>query len=294
MHWTKENMDNQKGKTFLITGANTGLGYETALELAKKEGHIILAGRDAQKLEEAKNNIIKEVPNALLEVALIDLADLDSVKQGAKAILISHTRLDVLINNAGVMFPPPSKTKQGYELQFGVNFLAHFLLTQLLFPLLNATAGSRVVTLSSIAHKNGTLDFENFKLEKPFDKFREYGQSKVADLIFTFELQRRLQKAGSHTLSVAAHPGISKTELLRTDSPEMINQFPHLSANEGAYSTLFAATENIAGGSYIGPDGENEMTGYPAPAFIAEYAKDEQIAQKLWAYACKELGTDAI
>jgi NAD(P)-dependent dehydrogenase (short-subunit alcohol dehydrogenase family) len=168
--------------------------------------------------------------------------------------------------------------------------MAHFALTAYLFELIQSTKNSRVVTLSSIAHKNGVIDFGNLKLEKPFDKFREYGQSKVADIIFTFELKRRLEKVNSTTISVGAHPGISKTELLRTDSPEMIDQFPHMSANQGAFSSLYAATENIENGSYIGPNGEGEMTGSPAPAFIAEYAKKESIGNMLWEYAEKELG----
>jgi NAD(P)-dependent dehydrogenase (short-subunit alcohol dehydrogenase family) len=290
MNWTTENLKDQTGKTFLITGANTGLGYQTALELAKKKALVIVAGRNPSKINQAILDLKKEVPAAKLEAGIVDLSDLESVKNFAEDINKKHQRLDVLINNAGVMFPPPSKTKDGFELQFGVNFIAHFALTAYLFDLIQSTKGSRIVTLSSIAHKNGKIDFDNLKLEKPFNKFREYGQSKVADLIFTFELQRRLDKINSGTLSVGAHPGISKTELLRTDKPEMINEFPHMSANQGSFSTLYAATEAIKGGSYIGPDGEGEMTGFPAPAFIAEYAKDEAIGKQLWAYAEKELG----
>ncbi len=188
------------------------------------------------------------------------------------------------------MVPSASKTKDGFELQIGVNFIAHFALTSHLFELINSTKNSRIVTLSSIAHKNGTIDFDNLKLEKSYDKFIEYGQSKVADLIFTIEFQRRLTKIGSKTISVGAHLGISKTELLRTDKPEMIDEFPYMSANQGVFSSLFAATEPIEGGSYIGPNGEGEMTGYPAPAFISEYAKDKAIGKKLWECTKKELG----
>ena len=292
MSWTKEKIKDQTGKTILITGANTGLGFQTALELAKKNAFVILAGRSEEKLNQAVVDIKKEIPSATLETGVIDLSDLKSVKTFADQIIAKHKRLDVLINNAGVMFPPASKTKDGFELQFGVNFIAHFVLTAYLFELINSTKDSRIVTLSSIAHKNGTIDFDNLKLEKPYDKFREYGQSKVADLIFTFELQRRLTEIGSNTISVGAHPGISKTELLRTDKPEMIDEFPHMSANQGAFSSLYAATEEIQGGSYIGPNGQNEMTGYPAPAFVAEYAKDETIGRNLWDYAKRELKLD--
>ncbi len=290
MNWTTGNLKGQKGKTILITGANTGLGFQTALELAKKDALVIIAGRNSAKINQAILDLKKEVPTAKLEAGIVDLSDLKSVKIFAESITKKHHQLDVLINNAGIMFPPPSKTKEGYELQFGVNFMAHFALSAYLFELLNATKNSRVVTLSSIAHKNGAIDFDNLKLEKPFDKFREYGQSKVADLIFTLELQRRLEKINSTTISVGAHPGISKTELLRTDSPEMIDEFPHMSANQGAFSNLYASTEHIEGGSYIGPNGEGEMTGFPAPAFIAAYAKDETVGKMLWEYAEKEIG----
>ena len=292
MDWTTENLKNQDGKTFLITGANTGIGFETALELSKKSGFVILAGRSREKINQAILDITSIVPNAKLEAGIVDLTDLKSVKAFAESINQKHSRLDVLINNAGVMFPPPSKTKEGYELQFGVNFIAHFALAAHLFDLIKKTKNSRIVTLSSIAHKNGIIDFENLKLEKPFEKFREYGQSKVADLIFAIELQRRLQETDTNVISVGAHPGISKTELLRTDNPEMIDQFPHMTANQGAFSSLYAATEEIAGGSYIGPNGENEMTGFPSPAFITDYANDEIIGKMLWAYTEKELGID--
>tara|TARA_B100001115_G_C15815586_1_gene404856 strand:+ start:493 stop:1380 length:888 start_codon:yes stop_codon:yes gene_type:complete len=290
MNWTTENLKDQSGKLFVITGANTGLGYEMALELAKKSAYVVMTGRNENKLQEAKAEILKRVPGATLELGLMDLSDISSIKNFAKVFKSKHEKLDVLINNAGIMFPPPGRTKDGFELEFGVNYIGHYVLTALLFPLLKKTAKSRIVSMSSIAHLNGRVDFENLKLEKPFDKFREYGQSKVADLIFSLELQRRIEKRKLDIISVAAHPGISKTELLRTDSPEKINEFPHMSAKQGAFSALYAATEPIEGGSYIGPDGEGEMTGYPAPAFISEYAQDPELGTQLWGYTEQETG----
>jgi len=288
--WTSKNLNDQTGKTILVTGANTGLGYETSLELAKKGAHVISTGRDENKLQEAALKIKKAVPEARIEVGIVDLASIQSITRFAEMFSIKHHKLDVLINNAGIMFPPAGKTADGFETQFGVNFIGHFVLTALLFPLLLKAENARVVTLSSIAHRNGFIDFNNLKLEKPYDKFREYGQSKVADLTFAIELQRRIDRAGLPVLSVAAHPGISKTELLRYDFPEMIENFNYMSANQGSFPALYAATENIAGGTYWGPDRQDEINGYPAPAFIAEYAKGEQIGKRLWEYAEHETG----
>lgn len=290
MNWTPENIKPQLGKTFLITGANTGLGYETALELAKKSAHVILTGRNEQKLNEARSRILAMIPAARLDIGVMDLNSISSIKAFAKAFMQSQATLDVLINNAGIMFPPPGLSTDGFEAQFGVNFIGHYVLTALLFPMLKKSPHGRVVTLSSMAHRNGKIDFDNLKLEKPFEKFREYGQSKVADLIFAIELQRRIDANGLNVVSVAAHPGVSKTELLRTDRPEMIETVAYMNANQGAFSSLFAATEDIGEHIYIGPDGEGEVNGYPAPAFIAPYARDTKTGVLLWDYTEKETG----
>lgn len=290
MNWTAEQIKDQSGKTFLVTGANTGLGYETALELAKKSAQVILAGRSEEKLEAARTRISALVPSALLDIAVIDLNSISAIKSFAADFVESGKPLDVLINNAGIMFPPPSKTVDGFEAQFGVNFIGHYVLTALLFPVLKKSSHGRVVTLSSMAHRNGEIDFDNLKLEKPFNKFREYGQSKVADLIFSFELQRKIDASDSLVISTACHPGVSKTELLRTDKPEMIETVAYMEANQGAFSTLFAATEAVEKFAYIGPDGEGEVNGYPTNAFVAPYAKGENIGAQLWAYAEKETG----
>lgn len=290
MNWTPKNIKDQSGKTFLITGANTGLGYETALELAKKSARVILTGRNEQKLKEAKQQILLLVPSADLEIGVLDLNSISSIKTFAQGFVQSGKSLDVLVNNAGIMFPPPSLTADGFEAQFGVNFIGHYVLSAMLFPALKKSAYGRVVTLSSMAHRNGKIDFGNFKLEKPFVKFREYGQSKVADLIFSFELQRRINASGLDIISTACHPGVSKTELLRTDKPEMIETVAYMNANQDAFSTLYAATEEVEKFAYIGPDGEGEVNGYPASAFIAPYALDLEIGGLLWEYAEKETG----
>lgn len=290
MNWTPEKIKDQGGKTFLVTGANTGLGFETALELAKKSARVILAGRNEQKLAEASARISAQVPAARLDIEVIDLNSIGAIKTFAQRFVQSGQSLDVLINNAGIMFPPPSLTVDGFESQFGVNFIGHYVLTALLFPVLKKSADGRVVTLSSMAHRNGKIDFGNLKLEKPFEKFREYGQSKVADLIFSFELQRRIDASGLSIVSTACHPGVSKTELLRTDRPEMIETVAYMSANQGAFSTLYAATEKVQKFAYTGPDGEGEVNGYPAAAYISPYAKETEIGAELWAYAVNETG----
>lgn len=290
MNWTSENIASQSGKTFLITGANTGLGYETTLELAKKSAHVILTGRNEQKLEQARARILKLVPSARLDIGVMDLNSIASIKAFAQGLAPGTASLDVLINNAGIMFPPPGLTADGFEAQFGVNFIGHYVLTALLFPMLKRSPHGRVVTLSSMAHRSGKIDFRNLRLEKPFDKFREYGQSKMADLIFAIELQRRIDANGLNVVSAAAHPGVSKTELLRTDRPEMIETVAYMDANQGALSSLFAATEDMGDNIYIGPDGEGEVNGYPAPALIAPYARNAKIGALLWDYAAKETG----
>lgn len=290
MNWTSANMQSQSGKSFFITGANTGLGFETSLALAKKDANVILAGRSEEKLLEAKGRILAEVPSAQLDIAVLDLNSIASIKSFAADFVSNNTVLDVLVNNAGIMFPPAGKTADGFESQFGVNFIGHYVLTALLFPLLKQSKHGRVVTLSSIAHRNSEIDFANLKLEKPFNKFREYGQSKLADLIFSLELHRKIVKNNLSMLSVASHPGVSKTELLRNDVPDMINTVAYMEADQGAYASLYAATQDLANGSYIGPDGEGEINGFPAPASIDSCASDEVVADLLWRYAENETG----
>jgi len=274
-------------KTAIVTGSNTGLGYETALALYRQGFDIVVASRNPQKGEAAVERIRDAAPEADGGVAFtrLNLSSLANVKAFADDIANRLNRLDLLINNAGVMVPPEGLTDDGLELQFGVNFVAHFALTGHLFPLLEATPGARVVTLSSIGHRGAAIDFDNFALQKPYEQWREYGQSKLADLIFALEFDRRLQ-AGNHQLkSLAAHPGVSQTELTRnlSDVPADIE---FMSAADGAAPTLMAATSAAAeGGQYYGPDGPGERSGKPALASVDPAAKDAQTNAKLWEWA---------
>ncbi|MFK8044783.1 MAG: oxidoreductase [Crocinitomicaceae bacterium] len=279
----------QKGRVAIITGANTGLGFETALEFAKKEIKVIMACRSAEKAEAAIVKIKQSVPTADLVFLPIDLMDLSSVRAFAKAFLNDHARLDLLINNAGIMIPPYQKTKDGFESQMGVNYLSHFLLTGLLMNLLNTTPNSRIVTLSSKAHENGVIDFEDLHSEQSYSKFKAYAQSKLADLMFTQELSRRLQVAGKNTLSVASHPGVSTTDLGR-HIPKIpyyllmpiFSFFTHKPAKGALPSIMAALDEDVQNGDYFGPIGFQEMKGPPAKVKAKPRAYDQAVAAKLW------------
>jgi NAD(P)-dependent dehydrogenase (short-subunit alcohol dehydrogenase family) len=223
----------------------------------------------------------------------LDLASLKSVKEFAEKVIATESRLDLLVNNAGVMIPPPSKSEDGFELQFGVNFIGHFVLTGHLFSLLESTMGSRVVTLSSIAHRGAAIDFDNFKLEKPYNNWREYGQSKLADLIFALEFEKRLRQGGHQIKSLAAHPGFSKTDLQKYMDKDMLNSLDLMTAKEGAQPTLAACLRpDATGGQYWGPDGPNEQKGKPALAKVDSVALDEKLNSKLWDWATKVTGVN--
>ncbi|MBN8290611.1 SDR family NAD(P)-dependent oxidoreductase [Rhodobacter sp. NTK016B] len=278
------------GKTALITGANTGLGFEMARALAARGAHVIVAGRSAAKLDAAIARIRAETPEASLAPGVVDLNSLASVRDFAQAVAAMQPSLDVLINNAGVMVPPEGTTQDGFETQFGVNFVAHFALTGGLFKTLTAAPAARVVTMSSIGHRGAVLDFGNFRLEKPYDPWREYGQSKLADLIFALEFDRRLRRAGSPVTSVAAHPGVSQTDLTRNLGPVPAG-IEMMSAADGAAPALVAATApGIAGGQFWGPDGAEERTGKPGLALVDDAALDDAKAERLWHWAEETTG----
>lgn len=293
--WTKDNMPDQTGKIVLITGANAGLGFEDALAFYEKGAHVILAVRNKGKGQTALERIRNSGGIGSCELRELDLSSLDAVKTFAKTILTDFKQLNVLINNAGVMMPPPQKSNEGFELQFGVNFIGHYALTGYLVPLLQATPRARVVTLSSGAHKwVEYIDYDNLRLEKPYDPRREYGTSKLADLLFTAELQRRIKKAGLDMLSLAAHPGITRTDLQRhiENVDEALAKYPKVMQPwQGALPTLYAASAlDVQGGAYYGPDGENELTGYPALAKMSQAAQNEEQAKTLWNFAAEVTG----
>ena len=274
------------GKTAIVTGSNTGLGFETALDLYQKGAKVYVACRNEEKGLDAIERMKAISDGGELVYGRLDLASLSSVKDFAKKIIATESRLDLLVNNAGVMIPPPSRSEDGFELQFGVNFIGHFALTGHLFNLLESTKGSRVVTLSSIAHRGAIIDFENFKLEKPYNNWREYGQSKLADLIFTLEFEKRLRNNSYQIMSLAAHPGFSKTDLQKYMDKDMLDSLELMTAKEGTQPTLAACLRPDAkGGQYWGPDGPNEQKGKPALAKIDSVALDEKLNAKLWDWA---------
>jgi NAD(P)-dependent dehydrogenase (short-subunit alcohol dehydrogenase family) len=289
MEFDMKNVPDQKGKVAIVTGANIGLGYETALGLAQKNIKVIMACRNNEKAEKAKADILKEVPGADLEIGLLDLSKLSSVRSFASNFLEKYNRLDILINNAGIMIPPFSKTEDGFESQMGVNYFGHFLLTNLLFPVLEESENSRIVSLSSLAHRNATIEFDNLNSEKSYNKMQAYGQSKVACLMFAYELQRRLEKKGSNTISVAAHPGVSMTNLIQYAPGWMkiigslFTPFVTHPAEKGALPSLYGALgDNVRGGDYFGPTGYREMKGKPGKVGSSSYSKDPDVAKNLW------------
>jgi NAD(P)-dependent dehydrogenase (short-subunit alcohol dehydrogenase family) len=283
--WNIEQIPSQNGRIAIITGANSGIGFETALELAKKDCTVILACRNMGKAEEARNKILELYPQAQVKPMKVDVASLTDVRRFAQQFQDEYEKLDLLINNAGIMMPPYKETVDGFENQLATNYIGHFALTGLLLPLLKNTSGSRIITLSSLAHKWAEIDFDNLHAQKGYSKRKAYGQSKRACLVFAYELQRRLSAAGFDTISLAAHPGVSKTNLDRY-FPALIRPLGTLflqKAEKGALPTLYAALEKeLKGGEFIGPDGFKEMRGNPTIVDSDENSKDKGIAERLW------------
>lgn len=283
-----------EGRVALITGANTGLGFEAAKALRARGARVIVAGRSAARVDAAvaalnadsagPSGTADASPTAgIAEAGIVDLADLGSVRHFAANVLQAHDRLDILLNNAGIMVPPAGTTAAGFELQFGVNFLGHFALTGVLFELLARTPGARVVTMSSIAHRGARIDFDDLRLEKPYDPWRAYGQSKLADLAFALELHERVHERGLDVASLGAHPGVSATELVRHLPGEAPPDVQFMPAAQGILPALVAACSPQAqSGQYWGPNGPGETAGDPAPAAIDPAAQDTAMRARLW------------
>jgi len=285
MRWTSEQMTDQTGKVAIVTGSNSGIGLEEARALANKGATVVMACRDARRGESAADDIRSGEPAGTVEVMTLDLADLESVRRFADAFKERYDRLDLLVNNAGVMMPPASKTADGFELQFGTNHLGHFALTGLLLDLLLATQGSRVVSVSSQAHRMGAIDFDDLQWERrPYKEGASYGQSKLANLLFIYELQRRLAAAGADTIAVAAHPGWTGTNLQRHSGIfKAMNPIFAMKPWQGSLPTLYAATaDDVRGGEYYGPGGLFEMRGFPKKVDSTDASKDEAVARRLW------------
>lgn len=288
--WTTADIPDQTGRTAVITGANTGLGYETATALAAKGAHVVLAVRNLEKGKAAADLISARTPGASVALQELDLTSLDSIRAAADQLRSDYDSIDLLINNAGVMTTPKSTTTDGFELQFGTNHLGHFALTGLLLDRVLAAPGSRVVTVSSQGHRfaRSGIRFDDLQWESGYSRIGAYGQAKLANLMFTYELQRRLQ--GTNTIAVAAHPGGSNTDLVR-NSPALLRSIADVlgpllfqSAEMGALPTLRAATDpGVLGGQYYGPDGLGEQRGYPKVVASNDLSHDVAAQKRLWA-----------
>lgn len=286
MKWKTDHIPQQTGKIAIVTGANSGIGLEAARLLAQKGSQVIMACRSLEKGHAAAESIRATGPSGDVQVSQLDLGSLESVKNFAENFNASHDRLDLLIANAGVMMPPRrTETADGFELQLGTNHLGHFALVGRLLPPLLATPSSRVVVVSSIAHKTGSIDFDDLNWQsQSYGRMKAYGQSKLANLLFTYELQRRLKQTGASTIANAAHPGWTATNLQRDASLfRALNPLLAMSPQQGALPILAAATlPDTSGGDYYGPDGLFELRGWPTKVKSTPAARDQEAAARLW------------
>jgi NAD(P)-dependent dehydrogenase (short-subunit alcohol dehydrogenase family) len=292
--WTTEQIPSQAGKIALVTGANSGIGYQAARELARHGAHVLLGCRNEAKGRAALERLLREAPGASAEVVPLDMASLASIHSFATAFIGRGVALDLLINNAGVMaLPKREVTEDGFERQFGTNHLGHFALTGLLLPSLLAAPSPRVVTVASLAHRTGKIDFENLQRERGYESWDAYNASKLANILFARELDRRARAAHSRLLSLAVHPGVSTTSIFE-NGPGTTNLkaimvkllAPVMMQNDeaGALPTLYAATSpNAHGGEYIGPDGFGELKGSPVVVQPRPQALDTAVGERLWA-----------
>ncbi len=290
--WTEALIPDQSGRVAVITGANSGIGLQTARALADHGAEVVLACRTPAKAEAARNEILASAPRANVSIIELDLTSLEAVRGAAEEINSRFDRLDLLINNAGVMATPYSRTVDGYELQLATNHLSHAALTARLLPLLSSTASSRVVNVSSLAHRFGKISFDDLQSERRYKPWRAYGQSKLANLLFTFELQRRLAAANVGTVAAAAHPGVSDTNLAGStggvtgklmSATKPLSKLFSQNSQMGALPTLRAAADpTVTGGEYFGPSGFMEQRGHPQLVQANAAANDLSVAARLW------------
>lgn len=288
--WTEKDIPDLSGMVIVITGANSGLGYENSLQFAEKNAIVVMACRNLEKGELAVEKIMKKVPHAKLDLMKLDLGNLDSISKFVAEFKNKYDRLDILLNNAGIMMVPYGKTVDGFERQNGINHLGHFALTAQLFDLLKKTGGSRIVNVSSVAHKRGTMDFDDYLFEKEYDRSVSYGRSKLSNLLFTYELDRRLKKSGINMYALASHPGVALTNLAN----HMLGPLNYVSfllkpvmniilhsAKKGSLPSARAAIDpSVKGGEYFGP--HKERKGDPIVVSSNEASYNEEDAAKLW------------
>lgn len=301
--WNEDDIPDQSDRNIIITGANSGIGFEATKSFVANDAHVIMACRNHDRATEAKNDICASIPDASLSIYELDLADLSSIHAFADTITREYNEIHALCNNAGIMAIPRQETTDGFEKQFGVNHLGHFALTARLFPTLAETPDeSRVVTHSSRAHERGKIDFSDLNKEHSYDKWEAYAQSKLANILFAYELHRRLSKESTNVTSVACHPGCAATKL-QARGPRMHGQTIRLwmmrlanavfaqSASRGALPLLYAATHpDVTGGEYIGPSGLLNSRGPPAPQSSSDRSYDIGTARKLWSVSEKLTG----
>jgi NAD(P)-dependent dehydrogenase (short-subunit alcohol dehydrogenase family) len=300
--WTPEDLPDLSGKSYFITGGNSGIGLEAAKILCSKGARVIISSRKQSNAEQALSEVKAEVPEANVDWVSLDLTDPDSIQAAASKVIEAFPQLDALINNAGVMQTPEIKTKEGYELQFATNHLGHFRLTRALYSHLEKSKG-RVVVLSSVVHKYGKIDLDDLMMSKKYDPFKAYGQSKLANMLFAFELDRRLEKAGSSVICIPCHPGYSSTNLQSAGVGmeggsgffkglyKMTNTFFAQSAKLGAYPEVLAAADpNAKRATYYGPTKRGDSVGPVGESKVDPKALDEDMANKLWEATEKLVG----